>query len=304
LQFLASRVFLATIAQAPCRGKEAIMQYGILMFPTRHPIDVAVLARQAEALGFASLWVGEHPIMPVHSVSPFPASPDGRIPDSYSWFLDPFVTLARASAVTTKLKLGTGITLIPERNPLLLAKETATLDYFSGGRFIFGIGAGWNKEETEIMGGDFTHRWTQTREAIAAMKALWANEAAEYHGTHYDFPLVRSFPRPVQQPHPPIFLGGAARQVFKRIVAYGNGWMPTRSTPKLIKQGRAVLNELALAAGRDPQSIEIMAYIAPPNRAKLQALAEAGADSAALMLTSAPEAAALTELEQIAKTVL
>jgi len=208
------------------------MQYGILMFPSRQPVDVATVARQAEALGFDSLWVGEHPIMPVHSTSPFPGSPDGRIPDSYSWFLDPFVALARASAVTTKLRLGTGITLIPERNPLLLAKEIATLDYFSGGRFVFGIGAGWNKEETEIMGGNFTHRWTQTREAIEAMKALWANEAAEYHGTYYDFPLVRSFPRPVQQPHPPIFLGGAARQVFKRTVAYGNGWMPTRSTPE------------------------------------------------------------------------
>ena len=116
------------------------MKYGILMFPTQHPVDVAVVARQAEALGFDSLWVGEHPIMPVHSASPFPGSPDGRIPDSYSWFMDPFVTLARASAVTTKLKLGTGITLIPERNPLLLAKEIATLDYFSGGRFVFGIG--------------------------------------------------------------------------------------------------------------------------------------------------------------------
>ena len=280
------------------------MQYGILMFPSRQPVDVATVARQAEALGFDSLWVGEHPIMPVHSTSPFPGSPDGRIPDSYSWFLDPFVALARASAVTTKLRLGTGITLIPERNPLLLAKEIATLDYFSGGRFVFGIGAGWNKEETEIMGGNFTHRWTQTREAIEAMKALWANEAAEYHGTYYDFPLVRSFPRPVQQPHPPIFLGGAARQVFKRTVAYGNGWMPTRSTPELIKQGRAVLNELAVEAGRDPKAIEVMAYIAPTDRAKLQALAEAGADSAVLLLTNAPEAAALAELEQIAKAVL
>src|ERR671933_3019589 len=109
--------------------KGAPMKYSILMFPTRQPVDVAVVARQAEALGFDSLWVGEHPIMPVHSTSPFPGSPDGRIPDSYSWSLDPFVTLARASAVTTKLKLGTGITLIPERNPLLLAKEIATLDY-------------------------------------------------------------------------------------------------------------------------------------------------------------------------------
>lgn len=280
------------------------MKIGIMMFPTRHPVDVAVVAQQAEALGFDSLWVGEHPIMPVQSTSPFPGSPDGKIPESYSWFVDPFVALARASAVTTTLKLGTGITLVPERHPLLLAKEIATLDYFSQGRFIFGIGAGWHKEETEIMGGTFAHRWTQTREALEAMQALWANEAAEYHGTYYDFPLVRSFPRPVQRPHPPIFLGGSATQVFQRTVAYGNGWMPTRSTPETIKQGRAVLNELASHAGRDPQSIAILAYIAPRNRASLQALEEAGADAAAVMLTSESETAALAELAQLAQQTL
>ena len=280
------------------------MKIGIMMFPTRHPVDVAVVAQHAEALGFDSLWVGEHPIMPVQSTSPFPGSPDGKIPDSYSWFVDPFVTLARASAVTTTLKLGTGITLVPERHPLLLAKEIATLDYFSKGRFLFGIGAGWNKEETEIMGGTFAHRWTQTREAIEAMQALWTNEAAEYHGTYYDFPLVRSFPRPVQRPHPPIFLGGSARQVFQRTVAYGDGWMPTRSTPESIKQGRAVLNELATHAGRDPKSIAILAYIAPRHRTSLQALEEAGADAAAVVLTSESETAALAELEQLAQQVL
>jgi len=280
------------------------MKIGIMMFPTRHPVDVVVVAQQAEALGFDSLWVGEHPIMPVHSTSPFPGSPDGQIPESYSWFVDPFVALARASAVTTTLKLGTGITLVPERHPLLLAKEIATLDYFSQGRFIFGIGAGWHKEETAIMGGTFAHRWTQTREAIEAMQALWANEAAEYHGTYYDFPPVRSFPRPVQRPHPPIFLGGSARQVFQRTVAYGNGWMPTRSTPETIRQGRAVLNELAGHAGRDPQSIAILAYLAPRDRASLQALEEAGADAATVMLTSESETAALAELEQLAQQTL
>ena len=224
------------------------MKIGVALLFAPQPVDPAVVAQKAEALGFDSLWMGEHPIIPVHSTSSAPGSSGGPIPDFYSRLVDPFVALARASAVTTRLKLGTGITLVPERNPLLLAKEVATLDYFSKGRFLFGIGAGWNKEETEIMGGNFAHRWTQTREAIEAMKALWANEAAEYHGTYYDFPPVRSFPRPVQQPHPPIFLGGTAQQVFQRTVAYGNGWMPTRSTPELIRQGRAVLNELA--AGR------------------------------------------------------
>jgi len=280
------------------------MNIGVSLFSARHPIDPAVVAQQAEALGFDSLWLGEHPVMPVHSASPAPGSSGGSIPDFYSRLVDPFVALARASAVTTTLKLGTGVTLVPERNLLLLAKEVATLDYFSRGRFLFGIGAGWNQEETEIMGGNFAHRWTQTREAIEAMKALWTNEAAEYHGTYYDFPPVRSFPRPVQQPHPPIFLGGAAQQVFKRIVAYGNGWMPTRSTPELIRQGRAILNELAVEAGRDPQSITVLAYIVPADRALLQALAEAGADGAVVRLEGESEAAALAQLEQLAQQVL
>jgi probable F420-dependent oxidoreductase len=280
------------------------MNIGISLFAGERPLDTAVVAKQAEALGFDSLWLGEHPIIPVHSTVSAPGTSGGSIPDFYSRLVDPFVALARASAVTTRLKLGTGIILVPERNPLLLAKEVATLDYLSKGRFIFGIGAGWNREETEIMGGNFAHRWTQTQEAIEAMKALWANEAAEYHGTYYDFPLVRSFPRPVQQPHPPIFLGGTARQVFKRTVAYGNGWMPTRSTPELIQQGRAVLNELALQVGRDPKSITVLAYLAPTDRAVLQELMEAGADGAVVRLEGDSEAGALAALEQIAKKVL
>jgi alkanesulfonate monooxygenase SsuD/methylene tetrahydromethanopterin reductase-like flavin-dependent oxidoreductase (luciferase family) len=135
-------------------------------------VDVAFMARQAEELGFESLWCAEHPIIPVHTTSRFPGSADGIIPESYSHFVDPFVALGRASGATTTIKLATGIVLVPERNPLLLAKEIATLDLFSGGRFLFGIGAGWLREETEIMGGNFDHRWSQTREAILAMKGL------------------------------------------------------------------------------------------------------------------------------------
>lgn len=280
------------------------MNIGLSLLTAPQPIDPAVVAQKAETLGFESLWMGEHPVMPVHSATPAPGTSGGPIPDFYSRLVDPFVALARASAVTTRLKLGTGVTLVPERNPLLLAKEVATLDYFSKGRFLFGIGAGWNAEETTIMGGNFAHRWAQTQEAIEAMQALWAQEAAEYHGTYYDFPLVRSFPRPVQQPHPPILLGGTARQVFKRTVAYGNGWMPTRSTPELIRQGRAVLDELAVAAGRDPKSITILAYLAPAERAALQALEAAGADGAVVRLEGDTEAAALTQLDTLARQLL
>ena len=280
------------------------MKVGVLTFPTNPPVDVAVLARRAEELGYDSLWVGEHPIMPVNSASPFPGSPDGVIPDSYSWFVDPFVALARASGVTSTMRLGMGICLVPERNPLILAKETATLDYYSGGRFIFGIGAGWNQEETEIMGGNFPHRWTQTREAIEAMRELWTKDEAEYHGTYYDFPLVRSFPKPVQRPGPPIYLGGNARNVFKRTVAYGDGWMPTRATPEDIKHGRDTLNELAAQTGRDPGSIQVLAYGMPADRELLKAIEEAGADEAVIGVAATPEDRALAELERIAQAVL
>ena len=137
-----------------------------------YTIDPAFMARHAERLGFESIWYAEHPAVPVESASPFPST-GGAIPWTYSHFTDPYIALARASAVTTKLKLGTGITLVPQRNPLLLAKEVAALDLHSGGRFIFGIGTGWLKEEVEMFGGNFPRRWTQTREALDVMKALW-----------------------------------------------------------------------------------------------------------------------------------
>ena len=194
------------------------IRIGIFVFETGESVDTAVLARRAEELGFESFWVPEHAIIPVSTTSSWPGAAHGIIPDNYARIVDPFVALARASAVTRTIKLGTGICLIPERNPLLLAKEVATLDHMSGGRVIFGIGAGWHKEETEIMGGNFEHRWTQTREAILAMKELWAKDEAEYHGKYYDFPPVRSYPKPDQKPHPPILARG---QRPKRIQACG-----------------------------------------------------------------------------------
>jgi probable F420-dependent oxidoreductase len=239
------------------------MKVGIFHYlSTAYAIDPGVLAKRAEELGFDSLWLPEHPILPVTTVTPFPLG--GPIPAFYADLIDPFVGLARASAVTKTIKLGTGICLVPERNPLLLAKEIATLDHFSGGRFLFGIGAGWLKEETEIMGGDFAHRWTQTQEAVMAMKALWTQEEAEYHGRYYDFPPVRSFPKPAQKPHPPIVLGSiTSRRVFQRIVAWGDAWMPVGVSLEEMKQGRETLNELAVQAGRDPRSIQVVACFAP-----------------------------------------
>ena len=161
---------------------------------------------------------------------------------------------------TTKITLGTGVCLIPEHNPLLLAKQVATLDNFSRGRFIFGVGAGWLREETQIMGGDYDHRWGQTREAILAMKELWAKDEAEFHGKYYDFPPVISFPKPLQQPHPPIYVGAmTAGNVFRRVVTYGNGWMLWLYTPEQIRDGRAMLDKVAREFGRNPRSIVVVA---------------------------------------------
>lgn len=242
-----------------------------------YTIDPAFMAKKAEDLGFESIWYAEHAAVPVHSDSPFPAT-GGEIPWTYSHFTDPYIALARASAVTTKIKLGTGITLVPERNPLLLAKEIATLDRYSGGRFQFGIGTGWLREETELMGGDFDHRWTQTREAIEVMKELWTKEEAEYHGRYFDFPLVKSYPKPVQIPHPPIILGGMAKNVLRRVIAHADGWMPNRVTPAEVEESRKKLDAMAAEAGRDPKSITITVYGQLPQKDVVQPLLDAGAD--------------------------
>ena len=282
------------------------MNIGISTFPTDYSTDIALLARWAEELGFESLWVPEHPIIPVKTSSPWPGSADGVIPKAYADIVDPFVALGRASAVTSTLKLGTGICLVPERNPLLLAKEVATLDMYSSGRFLFGIGAGWLKEETEIMGGDFPHRWTQTREAILAMKSLWTEVESEYHGRYYDFPPVYSFPRSVQRPHPPVYLGGMARNVFKRVVEWGDGWMPNRVTPDDIRAGRRKLDELAAEAGRDPRSIAISVFGQAADRGLISQFFDAGADRVMVSVetSDADDDAAFEQLGRIAEAVL
>jgi probable F420-dependent oxidoreductase len=280
------------------------MNVGVSVPLPAYLVDVGFMARTAEALGFESFWCAEHPFIPVQSASRFPGSEDGIIPESYSHFVDPFVALARASGTTTRIKLGTGIVLVPERHPLLLAKEVSTLDLFSGGRFLFGIGAGWLREETEIMGGDFDHRWTQTRESVLAMKELWTKPEAEFHGRYYNFPAVRSYPKPKQKPHPPVILGGGAKRVLERVVAWGDGWLPNRITPEQLRESRATLDRLAKDAGRDPNAITISVHGQPADRDLIRRFLDAGATRVlvrpATMKTDAEMGA---ELERIAKTV-
>ncbi len=281
------------------------MKIGIIMFVTHKTIDIIRLAQQAEALGFESLWLPEHPVYPVHTETRFPGSPDGQAPEYYRQLLDPFVALGAAAAATQRLRLATGICLVPERNPLLLAKEVATLDLVSRGRFLFGIGAGWLREEAELLGADFAHRWTQTREAILAMKELWTQDEASYQGTYFRFPPVWCYPKPVQKPHPPIILGGEAKNVLKRVVEWGDGWLPRAREVSVddLAAARKTLDRLATEAGRDPKSLTISVFRAEPDPASNARYAAAGVDRVLHLIPSVPEAEALEALERLAETV-
>ena len=281
------------------------MNVGISAPLPAYHVDPGFMARKVEELGFESFWCAEHPFMPVHTTSRFPGSADGIIPESYSHFIDPFVALARASGVTSRVKLGTGIVLVPERHPLVMAKAISTLDLFSGGRFLFGIGAGWLREETEIMGGDFDHRWTQTRESILAMKELWTKTEGEFHGKYYDFPPVKVYPKPAQKPHPPVLLGGGAKNVLQRVAAWGDGWLPNRVTPEQLRESRATLDRLAKDAGRDPRALTISVYGQPADRDLIRRLHDAGANRVVVRPpTVKTEAEMGAELEKIAEVVL
>ena len=255
------------------------MSVGVVVPLPAYTIDPAFIAKKAEELGFEALWYHDHPILPVHSASPFPST-GGEIPWTYGHFTEPYMALAMASAVTTKIKLATGITLVPERNPLILAKEISVLDRHSNGRFIFGVGTGWNREETTIMGGDFDHRWSQTREALAALKELWTKEEPEFHGRYYDFPPVYSYPKPVQNPYPPILIGGNAPNVLQRVARHADGWMPVNPSPAEVERSRKILDTLAAEQGRDPASLIIAPFGLPvgATRNEVDSLLNAGAE--------------------------
>ena len=281
------------------------MRVGISTPLPAYKVSAASTASKAEDLGFESIWYAEHPILPVHTSSPWPGSPDGKIPWTYAHFADPYIALAQASGATSKIKLATGITLIPERNPLVLAKTVSTLDLFSKGRFILGIGTGWLKEETEIMGGDFPHRWTQTKESLLALKELWTQEEAEFHGKYYDFPPVKMYPKPMQKPHPPILIGGMAKRVFNRIVELGDGWLPNRVTPKEVQVGKSKIESLCIENNRTPDEITITVYGQPADKQLITDFINAGADRVVVSPQYYETEEEMTnELESIADSVL
>ena len=198
------------------------MEFGLTYSPTHYNASVVTVAREAERVGFESLFVPEHSHMPL--ATDFPLAPE--TPMIYKSMFDPFVALAAAAAVTENLRVGTSIALIPQRDPIHTAKEVATLDQISNGRVVLGIGAGWNEEEMEAHGTDPRTRFRLMREKVEAIKTLWTEEVAEYHGRHVEIPPTWQWPKPVQDPHPPILMGGAGPNVLNRVANYCDGWLP------------------------------------------------------------------------------
>jgi probable F420-dependent oxidoreductase len=231
------------------------MKLGVFGYNTDYGIRPDDLARALEARGFESMWVGEHTHIPAERRSPYPGG--GDLPRPYYHMADPFVSLAAAAAVTKTLKVGTAVTLIPQHDPIVLAKTIATLDHVSNGRLIVGIGGGWNAEECENHGVAFQDRWKVLRERVKAMKAIWTNEEASFHGAFVNFDRIISYPKPVQRPHPPILFGGATENGRKRVVEFCDGWIPIDILLDELPAAIADLRQKAEAAGRDPASIEI-----------------------------------------------
>ena len=226
------------------------MELGLAHFATDYGMQPAELARRAEELGFESLFFPEHTHIPASRDTDYPGG--GELPREYSHIVDPFVGLAAAAAATERLKVGTGVCLIIERDPITTAKEVATLDHISGGRFLFGVGAGWNVEEMRNHGTDPDTRFRRMRESVEAMKAIWTEDAAEYHGRIIDFGPIWSWPKPVQKPHPPVLVGGLGEKVYDRVVAYGDEWIPNRvQSPEQLGERIDELQRRAEAAGRE-----------------------------------------------------
>jgi len=235
--------------------------FGVSMFPTDYAIQPVPLARAAEERGFESLFFPEHTHIPASRRTPWPGG--SPLPQEYWHTHDPFVALGAAASVTTRLKLATGICLIIERDPITLAKEVASLDTISNGRVILGIGGGWNAEEMENHGVNFTQRWRVLREKVLALRAIWTQENAEFHGEYVSFDPIWSWPKPVQKNGPPILLGADSKWAAERVVEYCDGWMPIAVRGDASK-GLARLREASARAGRKFESLNLTVFSAPP----------------------------------------
>ncbi len=258
------------------------MDIGFLMAATAQCGDLAEIARNVETVGYESFWIAEHPVIPIGMKTPFPFTPDHKLPEHYARWADPFIALTIAAAATKSIKLGTGVCLLPERETLVTAKVAASLDLFSGGRLLLGVGAGWLREETEAMGANFGTRWKRTRETVEAMRILWTRREASYQGEIINFPAVRSEPKPIQKPCPPVLLGAHGPKALERVARTYDGWMPLVASAEELKASVAQLRRLTAERGRDPGAIQISPLVDPgehgPSADEVKRYRDAGAN--------------------------
>lgn len=269
---------------------------GVIIFATDQSMQPVELARAVEARGLDSLFVPEHTHIPLDSVSPF--LPGGVLPEPYRRTYDPFVVLGACAAVTERIRLGTGICLVSQRHPITLAKEVATIDRMSNGRFVFGIGAGWNKPEIENHGTAFAQRWRVLRERVLAMKAIWGMDEPEFHGEFVQFDKLWSYPKPVQAGGPPIWLGANSKFVAERVAEYADGWLPVggRAGGATIEQ----LREACARRGRRFEDLTLALFYAPLDEGEVRAKLALGYNELVFGLPSAARDEVLPVLDRIA----
>jgi probable F420-dependent oxidoreductase len=277
------------------------MKLGVAIFPTDYTIRPDDFARACEERGFESVWFPEHTHIPASRATPYPAG--GDLPKEYWHTHDPFLALMAAAAVTRTIKLATGICLLVERDPITTAKEVSSLDQLSNGRVLFGIGAGWNVEEMANHGTVFRRRWQVLRERVEAMKRIWTEEAAEYHGEFVNFDPIWQHPKPLQKPHPPIILGSASRKSLDRVVDYCDGWVPIGFAVRDLAGTIRTLHERAQARGRDPRSIEVSLFWAPGDADALRSFHDLGIARGILAVPAASRDEVLALLDQHAPLV-
>jgi probable F420-dependent oxidoreductase len=274
------------------------MEFGASMFFTDYSMTPAALARALEDRGFESVWAPEHSHIPLSRQSPFPGG--GDVPKRYYDVMDPFVTLTAAAMVTTKLKVATGICLVVQRDPIQTAKLVASIDQVSGGRFLFGVGAGWNAEEMADHGTAFKTRMSLMHERIDAMKAIWTQSKPEYHGKFVDFGPMMTWPKPIQKPHPPVLVGGNFPNGARRALAFGDAWMPLASMPAYADIGEFIprFRQMAAEAGRDPASVDVQVNNVPEEPDRLARYRDQGVIRVVVSLPSAKEDEILPVLDR------
>ena len=277
------------------------MRIGVSYFPTDYGIDIRELARAVEERGFDALLLPEHTHIPVSRRTPYPGG--GELPKCYSHTHDPFVALSFAASVTTKLWLGTGICLVPQRDPIVTAKCISSLDRLSNGRFLFGIGGGWNVDEMENHGARYETRFQLMRERILAMKALWTQEEAAFHGKMVNFDPVWFYPKPAQRPHPPILLGGSSDYTVKRVMEFCDGWLPIARAGFNAREAVARFRRAAADAGRDLATLSMNTFAAPADEAVLAEYREAGIQRSFLAIPDASRDEILGVLDKYARLI-